>query len=81
MLKYIVKDDIQVLASPGDPSQGIQPVYESRNLFEGGIFCQDEEPLREGLLPHNYPADKLSAEDLASRLRTDGMANSTPDST
>ena len=64
MLKYIVKDDIQVLARPGD---------ESRNLFEGGIFCQDEEPLREGLLPHNYPADKLSAEDLANRLRTDGM--------
>ena len=81
MLKYIVKDDIQVLTSPGNPNQGIQPVYESRNLFEGGIFCQDEQPLREGLLPHNYPTDKLSAEDLAHRLKTDGMANSIPDST
>ena len=27
MLEYIIKDDIQVLAEPGDPSQGIQPVY------------------------------------------------------
>ena len=81
MLKYIVKDDIQVLARPGDPSQGIQPVYESRNLFEGGIFCQDEQVLREGLLPHNYPTDKLSAEDLAHKLKPDGMANSIPDST
>ena len=27
MLEHIVKDDIQVLAEPGDPSQGIQPVY------------------------------------------------------
>lgn len=27
MLEHIIKDDIQVLAEPGDPSQGIQPVY------------------------------------------------------
>ena len=37
MLKHIIKDDIQVLAGPGDPSQGIQLAYESRDIFEGGI--------------------------------------------
>ncbi len=78
MLKYIIKDDFQVLAEPGDPAQGIQPVYEGRDTSERGIFCQAEQPLRRGHVPHNYlPGLK----DLADRLKADGMTNSVPDST
>ena len=81
MLEHIIKNDIEVLIGPGDPSQGIQPLYESRNILKSGVFCQDQQPLRPGLLPHNYPTDQLFAEDLAGKLKADGMANSIPDST
>ncbi len=80
LLKHIIKDDFQVLTEPGNPSQGIQPVYESRDVLEGGIFCQWEQPLRRGFLPHNYPTG-MSPKNLAERLQADGMANSVPDST
>lgn len=78
MLKHIIKDDFQVLAVPGDPALDIQPVYERRDTFEDGIFCQAEQPLRRGYLPHGYPT---GLKDLGNRLQEDGMTNSVPDST
>ena len=81
MLEHIIMKDFQVLADPGDPSQGIQPVFESRNILGGGIYCQAEQPLRRGFLPHNYPTGNLSLKDIADRLKIDGMANTNPDST
>lgn len=78
MLKNIIKDDLQVLTEPGHPAQDIHLVYESRDTFEGGIFCQADQPLRRGYLPHNYP---LGLKDVADRLKVDGMTNSVPDST
>ena len=81
MLEHIIMKDFQFLADPGDPSQGIQPVFESRDSLGGGIFCQAEQPLRRGFLPHNYPTGSLSPNDIADRLKVDGMLNSKPDST
>ena len=81
MLDHIIKKEFQVLAEPGDDSQGLQPVYESRKIFKGGIFYLAEQPLRRGFLPHTYPTGKLSPKDLAEKLKADGMANSVPDST
>ena len=81
MLEHIIMKDFQVLADPGDSSQGIKPVFESRNILGGGIFCQTEQPLRRGFLPHNYPTGNLSQKDIAGRLSADGMLNSNPDST
>ena len=81
MLEHVIKKDLQVLAAPGDPSQGIQPVYEIRDILKGGIFCEDRQPLRQGLLPHNYPIGSMSPEVLAKKLQADGMTNSVPDCT
>lgn len=80
MLEHIIMKDFQVLANPGDPTQGIKPVFESRNILGGGIYCQAEQPLRRGFLPHVYPTDDLSPKDIAGRLNVDGMSNSNPDS-
>ena len=79
MLEHIIMNDFQVLADPGDPTQGIKPVFESRNINLGGIFCQVEQPLRRGFLPHNYSKDELSLKEIASSLNVDGMFNSNPD--
>ena len=80
MLEHIIMKDFQVLADPGDPTQGIKPVFESRNISGGGIYCQAEQPLRRGFLPHIYPTDELSTKEIADRLSVDGMFNSNPDS-
>lgn len=79
MLEHIIMKDFQVLADPGDPTKGIKPVFESRNILGDGIYCQAEQPLRRGFVPHSYPTDGLTTKDIAGRLNVDGMSNSEPD--
>ena len=81
MLDLIIKKEFQVLVEPGDDSQGLPPVYESRKIRKGGIFQVTEQPLRRDFLPHTYPTSKFSKKQIAENLKADGMANSVPDST
>lgn len=82
ILKHIIMDEFQVLAQPGDPAEGIQPVYASRNTLMEGIFSTLERPLRRGFLPHNFTTNQYNnATDLAKALKADGITNSIPDAT
>lgn len=82
MLRSIVNDDFQVVKKPGVPDEGIEPVYEHRNMLKEGIFCQRGQPLRQGLLPHNYRGKSYqNPAALKSALQDDGMFNSVPDGT
>ena len=42
ILKCMIINDFQVLAKPGDPANGIEPIYKYRNILKAGIFCQRE---------------------------------------